>query len=204
MLFSILIFDEADTAALRDQYRASHLDYLKAFDNQTIFAGPFTTDDESADLGSLRLIEFPHRAAAEQHVLDEPYVLGGVQKRWTINRWQASLAYTWPDCPRAEGNIQVLFHGLDAPAGMDIRNNNRDAQEGYLEEQANSVMCHGPMLTDDGGSCIGSVVLLDVPDMATARALMDDDPLYQAGCYQDITFHRWRFGRVFDRFKVKA
>jgi uncharacterized protein YciI len=59
------------------------------------------------------------------------------------------------------------------------------------------------MLTDDGGSCIGSVVLLDVPDMATARALMDDDPLYQAGCYQDITFHRWRFGRVFDRFKVK-
>ena len=32
MLFSILIFDEPDTAALRDEYRASHLDYLKAFD----------------------------------------------------------------------------------------------------------------------------------------------------------------------------
>jgi uncharacterized protein YciI len=176
MLFSILIFDEPDTAALRDEYRASHLDYLKVFDDQTIFAGPFTTDDESADLGSLRLIEFPDRAAAEQHVLDEPYVLGGVQKRWTINRWQASVPYTWRDCPRTQGNIQVLFHGLDAPGGMDIRNANREAHESYFEEHANSVMCRGPMLSDDGSSAVGSVVLLDVPDMAMARALMDDEP----------------------------
>jgi len=202
MLFSILIFDEPDTAALRDEYRSTHLDYLKAFDDQTIFAGPFTTDDESADLGSLRLIEFPDRAAAEQHVLDEPYVLGGVQKRWTINRWQASVPYTWRDCPRRQGNIQVLFHALDAPGGMDIRNTNREAHESYLEEHANSVMCRGPMLSDDGSSAIGSVVLLDVPDMAAARAMMDDEPFYRAGCYQDITLHRWRFGRVFDRFKV--
>jgi uncharacterized protein YciI len=203
MLFSILIFDEPDTAALRDEYRASHLDYLKAFDDQTIFAGPFTTDSESADLGSLRLIEFPDREAAEQHVLDEPYVLGGVQKQWTINRWKASVPYTWRDCPRTEGNIQVLFHGLDESGGIDIRNANCDAQERYLEKHGNSVMCHGPMLTDDGRSTLGSVVLLDVPDMTTARALMDDDPFYKAGCYQKITFHRWRFGRVFDRFKVK-
>ena len=203
MLFSILIFDEPDTAALRDEYRACHLDYLKAFDDQTIFAGPFTTDDESADLGSLRLIEFPDRAAAEQHVLDEPYVLGGVQKRWTINRWQASVPYTWRDCPRTEGNIQVLFHGLDVPGDMDIRNANRETHESYFEEHANSVMCRGPMLSDDGSFGVGSVVLLDLPDMATARALMDDEPFYKAGCYQDITFHRWRFGRVFDRFKVK-
>ena len=111
MLFSILIFDEPDTAALRDEYRSTHLDYLKAFDDQTIFAGPFTTDDESADLGSLRLIEFPDRAAAEQHVLDEPYVLGGVQKRWTINRWQASVPHTWRDCPRS-GRCRPCTRGL--------------------------------------------------------------------------------------------
>lgn len=203
MLFSILIFDEPDTAALRDEYRASHLDYLKAFDDQTIFAGPFTTDDESADLGSLRLIEFPDRAAAEQHVLDEPYVLGGVQKQWTINRWKMSVPYTWRDCPRTEGNIQVLFHGLDVPGGTDIRNAHHDAHESYFEEQQNSIMCRGPMLSGDGASAVGDVVLLDVPDMETARVTMDNDPFHRAGCYQDVTLHRWRFGRVFDRFKVK-
>ena len=34
MHFAILIYDEPDSAALRDQYRQSHLDYLKVFDDQ--------------------------------------------------------------------------------------------------------------------------------------------------------------------------
>ena len=202
MLFSILIFDEPNTAALRDEHRRAHLDYLKEFDDQTLFAGPFITDDESADLGSLRLIEFADRAAAEKHVADEPYVTGGVQKRWTIHRWRPSVPYTWRDCPRTEGNIQMLFHGLDVPNGMEIRKTNREAHEGFLNEHGNSVMCRGPMLTDDGESSVGSVILLDVPDMATARAMMDVEPFFKAGCYDKITLHRWRFGRVFDRYKV--
>jgi hypothetical protein len=65
MHFAILIYDESDSAALRDQARQAHLDYLQVFDAQTLFAGPFTTDDESSDLGSLRLIEFPDRATAD-------------------------------------------------------------------------------------------------------------------------------------------
>lgn len=202
MLFSILIFDEPDTASLRDKYRQSHLDYLRAFDDQTLFAGPFTTDDESADLGSLRLIEFPDRAAAEQHVADEPYVTGGVQKRWLINRWKPSVPYTWRDCPRTEGNIQALFHGIDKRGGEVIRAANREAHEAYLEDNANSIMCRGPMLADDGVSPLGSVILMDIPDLAAGRALLENEPFYKAGCYQDITFHRWRFGRVFDRYKV--
>lgn len=202
MLFSILIFDEPNTAELRDKHRKAHLDYLKEFDDQTLFAGPFVTDDESADLGSLRLIEFPDRAAAEKHVADEPFVIGGVQKRWIINRWRPSVPYTWRDCPRTEGNIQALFFGLDVPNGMEIRTANRAAHEGFLNEHGNSVMCRGPMLTDDGESSVGSVILLDVPDMDAARAMMEIEPFFKAGCYEKITFHRWRFGRVFDRFKV--
>ena len=202
MLFSILIFDEPGTAALRDEYRQRHLAYLKAFDDQTLFAGPFTTDDESADLGSLRLIEFPDRAAAEQHVADEPYVTGGVQKHWLIHRWKPSVAFTWRDCPRTEGNIQALFHGIDKPEGPEIRAANRDAHEAYLDEHGTSIMCSGPMLADDGAAPLGSVILMDIPDMTAGRALLEKEPFFKAGCYQDITFHRWRFGRVFDRYKL--
>jgi uncharacterized protein YciI len=202
MLFSIVIFDEPDTAALRDEYRQRHLDYLKEFDNQTLFAGPFTTDDESADLGSLRLIEFPDRAAAEQHVADEPYVTGGVQKRWLISRWQPAVPFTWRDCPRTEGNIQALFHGLDKPGTDEVREANREAHEAYLEEHGDAVMCRGPMLSDDGASHAGSVLLMDIPDLAAARVLLENEPFFKAGCYRDITFHRWRFGRVFDRYKL--
>ena len=81
MHFAILIYDEPDSAALRDQYRQTHLDYLKVFDAQALFASPFTPDNESADLGSLRLIAFPDCVTAHRHVAEEPYVMGGVQKR---------------------------------------------------------------------------------------------------------------------------
>ena len=38
--------------------------------------------------------------------------------------------------------------------------------------------------------------------MNVARALRDDMPFVGGELYQDVVFHRWRFGRVFDRFKV--
>jgi uncharacterized protein len=201
MHFSILIYDEPNAAALRDQHRQRHLDYLKVFDAQTLFAGPFTTDDESADLGSLRLIEFPDRTAADRHVADEPYILGGVQKRWHIHRWLPMLPYSWRDCPRTPGHIQAMFHGLDQPGSTGWRKEFRAAHEAYLAEHASMVMARGTLVTDDGEAAIGSVLLLDVPDMLAARVFMEKEPFYSNGVYKEINFHRWRFGRVMDRFK---
>ncbi|MGI9389169.1 MAG: YciI family protein [Boseongicola sp.] len=201
MLFSILIFDEPGTGALRDEFRQRHLDYLKSFDDQTLFAGPFTADDESADLGSLRLIELPNLAAAEKHIADEPYVTGGVQKRWLINRWKPSIVTTWRDCHRTKGNIQLMFHAIDSRAGADIRKRNEEALEAYLDQHTNSIMCRGLLLSDKGAAPIGSLMLLDVTDLGAGRAIIENEPLFKAGCYQDITLHRWRFGRVFDRYK---
>jgi uncharacterized protein YciI len=92
MLFSFLIHDEPDTTALRDVHRTAHLAYLKTFDDQTIFAGPFTDDEETQDLGSFRIIDLPDRAAADTHVADEPYVTGGIQKSWSIHRTLGATA----------------------------------------------------------------------------------------------------------------
>jgi uncharacterized protein YciI len=201
MHFSILIYDEPDSAALRDQYRQSHLDYLKAFDAQTLFAGPFTTDDESADLGSFRLIEFPDRAAADRHIADEPYVTGGVQKRWHLHRWQPGLPYSWRNCPRVKGHIQAMFHGLDRPGGQAVRREYLESHEAYLAEHADVVMIHGALVADDAAQAIGSALLLDVPDMDAARTFMEKEPFYSHGLFQQVNFHRWRFGRVMDRFQ---
>jgi len=62
------------------------------------------------------------------------------------------------------------------------------------------VMARGPLVTGDGEGPIGSVLLFDVPDVDTARLLMEQEPFYSNGVYKDINFHRWRFGRVMDRF----
>jgi uncharacterized protein YciI len=201
MQFAIFVYDEPESAAARDKHRAAHLDYLKAFDDQSLFAGPFTSDDESADLGSLRLIDLADRAAAEKHVAEEPYVIGGVQKRWKIHRWRSSVPYTWRDCPRVEGNIQALFYGLDRPGGTAIRNQHRAAHEAFLAEHGDKVMTRGPLLDDAGAEPVGSVLLLDLPDLDAGRELMAIEPFNKAGLYEEVAFHRWRFGRVSDRFK---
>jgi len=125
-----------------------------------------------------------------------------VQKRWMVHRWRASTPHSWRDCPRTEGNIQAMFHGLDGPNGPEVRAELGAANEAYWESRGEAVLCRGPLLSDDGESPIGDVVLLDVPDMAAARTLIEGDPFFEAECCSDITFHRWRFGRVFDRFKV--
>jgi uncharacterized protein YciI len=62
-------------------------------------------------------------------------------------------------------------------------------------------MVRGPLLDDDGAESVGSILLLDVPDMDAGRQLMEIEPFHKAGLYQDVAFHRWRFARVFDRFK---
>ena len=201
MHFSILIYDEPDSAALRDQYRQTHLDYLKVFDAQTLFAGPFTTDDESADLGSLRLIGFPDRATAERHVTEEPYVTGGVQKRWYIHRWLPRSPYSWRDCPRTPGHIQAMFHALAQPGSAALRRAFGQDHEAYLAAHADMVMARGPLVSDEDEQPVGSVLLLDVPDMDTARGFMEKEPFFSHGVYKQINFHRWRFGRVMDRFK---
>jgi uncharacterized protein YciI len=201
MLFSFLIHDEPDTTALRDVHRTAHLAYLKTFDDQTIFAGPFTDDEETQDLGSFRIIDLPDRAAADTHVADEPYVTGGIQKSWSIHRWKGSVPHTWRDCPRTEGNIQALFYGIDHPGGMAKRIENRDTHEAYLNEHADMVMARGPLLNDKGTEAVGSIWLLDLPNLDAGRELLDGDPFYKSGIYKDIMFKRWRFGRVFDRFK---
>ncbi len=94
-----------------------------------------------------------------------------------------------------------MFHGLDQPEGHALRNEFREAHEAYLAKHASMLMARGPLLTDDGERPIVSVFLLDVPDMDTARAFMEKEPFYSNGVYQEINFHRWRFGRVMDRFK---
>ena len=59
----------------------AHLDYLKRFDGVTRFAGPFLTDDGKRELGSFRILDLADRAAAEEHVANEPFIIEGIQER---------------------------------------------------------------------------------------------------------------------------
>ena len=69
-------------------------------------------------------------------------------------------------------------------------------------ENANKVMTRGPLLTDTGEEQIGSLFLIDVSDMETARPFKDEIPFVKAGLFSESVFHRCFFGRICDRFKL--
>ncbi|MDP6926756.1 MAG: YciI family protein [Rhodospirillales bacterium] len=69
-------------------------------------------------------------------------------------------------------------------------------------ENADKVMTRGPLLCDTGEEQIGSLLLTDVPDMETARQFKDEMPFVKAGLFSETVFNRWRFRRLYDRFKM--
>ncbi|MEQ8193803.1 MAG: YciI family protein [Rhodospirillales bacterium] len=203
MLFAIKILDKPDAAHLRDVLRKEHLDYLAQFDNAMIFDGPFLTDDGSRELGSFRIMDAPNRQAAQDHVDREPFVTGGLQHGERICRFQATVPYTYLDCPRTPGNIQFFVMALDKPNRAHERDSLFDTHMRYHETVAKSCMTYGQLITDEGDRTLGSLLMFDVPDIDTAYRLWANDPLVHSDLFETVVMHRWRFGRTFDRFNKR-
>jgi len=91
MIFAISCIDKADSTDVRMSNRDDHLAYLRAHDDQIIAAGPYLSDDGNVMRGSLLLMEFPDRHAAETFAAGDPFAKAGLFERVTIRPWRKSL-----------------------------------------------------------------------------------------------------------------
>jgi uncharacterized protein YciI len=78
----------------------------------------------------------------------------------------------------------------DKPGALDVRMENRPAHVDYLKS-TDHVHLAGPLINADGGMC-GSMIVLDVPDMATAEAWAQGDPYAKAGLFESVTLTEWK------------
>ena len=147
MLFAIKIYDKPNSGPLRDISRRAHLDYLRTFEAQTLFAGPFLTDDGSTELGSLRILNLPDRTAAERNVAEEPYIRSGAQEGSTIHRWSPSVPYTFRDCPRKSGNIQFMIQAMDKGNQEGLREKLHMEQSRNMRKVIRIFISHGGLLS---------------------------------------------------------
>lgn len=83
----------------------------------------------------------------------------------------------------------VCLMAHDKPDALPIRQENRPAHLDYLKS-TDLVAQAGPLLNADGGM-IGSLIILDVPDMATAQNWADNDPYAKAGLFASVTLTHW-------------
>lgn len=91
MLYMLHCTDKPNRETLRIDTRQAHLDYLGRFKDRVFAVGPLTTDDGGEMIGSLLILDFDNRAAAEAFAADDPYAKAGLFESVVIRPWKKVL-----------------------------------------------------------------------------------------------------------------
>lgn len=85
--------------------------------------------------------------------------------------------------------MRIALRAIDKAGELQTRLDTREAHVAYLKASGVVEMA-GPLL-DDAGEMCGSLIILDVPDMAAAEAFAADDPYAKAGLFESVTLDAW-------------
>ena len=88
MHFVFRCLDRPDAAEVRRTHREAHLAHLASVEAQIVAAGPLLADDGTSMIGSLLVIDFPDRAAAEAFARTDPYARAGLFASVSITPWK--------------------------------------------------------------------------------------------------------------------
>lgn len=77
----------------------------------------------------------------------------------------------------------------DKPGAIETRKANREAHLAYIRDTG-IVRQAGPFLNAEGVMC-GSLVILEVEDMAAAQDWAANDPYAKAGLFSDVRIEQW-------------
>lgn len=86
--------------------------------------------------------------------------------------------------------MRIALMTTDKPGALQVRKDNRDAHLAYIAETGVVEMA-GPFLDAQGEMC-GSLIVMDVTDMAAAQAWADNDPYAKAGLFSDVRLQEWK------------
>ena len=84
----------------------------------------------------------------------------------------------------------IALIARDKPGALQTRMDNRSDHLAYIE--ATGVVAQAGPLLDDAGQMCGSLVILDVEDMAAAQSWADNDPYAKAGLFSGVELVYWK------------
>lgn len=86
--------------------------------------------------------------------------------------------------------MKIAIICADKPGALQIRLDTRAEHLAYMEKTG-VVELAGPFLNDAGEMC-GSLVVLEVADMAAAQAWADNEPYFKAGLFESVKLQAWK------------
>jgi uncharacterized protein YciI len=91
VLFVIHGIDKPGHGAVRAEARQRHLDYVAVHADRVVIGGPTVDDAGEALTGSLLVVDFPDRVAAQTFLDGDPYTDAQLFQTVTLSRWRQSL-----------------------------------------------------------------------------------------------------------------
>jgi uncharacterized protein YciI len=87
-MYAIVCFDRPDSAALRDQHRAAHQEFLKKHAEKIVFGGPLKNTPEGASTGALIVVGCATRQDAEAFIAADPFYKSGVYESVAVRAFK--------------------------------------------------------------------------------------------------------------------
>ena len=184
--------------ALREKAMDAHQTYLRKTQDQIRFTGPLLHDDGKTPVGAMALIDASDKAGAQFWMDNEGYTQGGAFDRISITRWSSSMDLRWDTFPRTAGWEQFAVTALDGPNAKDRRDAVANAHHKYQSSVMDHYVARGPMFEDDGLKMIGSMMIMEYPDLKACEAFWADEPLNTGGVFAGVKIERWRFGNTLE------
>lgn len=88
--------------------------------------------------------------------------------------------------------MHVAIHCVDKADHLSVRLENREDHLAYLSGFIDKVVCAGPTLSSDGEAMTGSLLIMEVSDLAEAEAFTKNDPYAKAGLFESVTILPWK------------
>ncbi|QYY33043.1 MULTISPECIES: YciI family protein [Cupriavidus] len=85
---------------------------------------------------------------------------------------------------------------IDRPGATDVRTSTRPAHREYLGTPHPGVTYRlgGPLLAPDGATMIGSLIVIEAPDLVTAERFSAGDPYRKADLFAEVSVRPWDWG----------
>ena len=80
----------------------------------------------------------------------------------------------------------------DKPNALDLRMKNREAHLAYGPTTGVKIVLGGPLMSEDGSAMQGSLLVIDVPNLAAAKKFSAGDPYVEAGLFESVEIRPWR------------
>jgi uncharacterized protein YciI len=188
--------DKPNSGALRKQIVETHWSFMDAYASAFVARGP-TLAEDGTQTGSMHIVDLPDAEAVRVFAYEESNYKAGVYTDVFVSRWRNELGRTmweFKGDPEHAKRFLVIGHGKESM---------REGRERVLETRRRyyidkgyqeRLIANGPLLSDDGKQWMGSAMMVELPDRGAVDAMLAGDPCVQAGMYDRIEIHNWRFG----------